>query len=83
MKLALRAEKTRISLNACLVDDGVTNAHKKDGSTTGTLRWDEAPKKLTASDGLAPCRISKVIRAGAAATSRLPWRHLAKRTGAL
>jgi hypothetical protein len=24
-----------------------------------------------------------VIRAGAAATSRLPWRHLAKRTGAL
>ena len=46
-------------------DDGVTNAYKKDGGKTATLRWDEASRKLTASGALptgqAPGPLVKVI----------------------
>jgi alpha-D-xyloside xylohydrolase len=46
-------------------DDGVTNAYKKDGGKTATLRWDEASRKLTASGALptaqAPAPLVKVI----------------------
>jgi alpha-D-xyloside xylohydrolase len=33
-------------------DDGVTNAYKKGGGKSATLRWDDAAKKLTASGAL-------------------------------
>jgi len=46
-------------------DDGVTNAYKKGGGKTATLRWDEASKKLTASGALptsqAPAPLVKVV----------------------
>jgi len=46
-------------------DDGVTNAYKKGGGKSATLRWDEASKKLTASGALptgqAPAPLVKVI----------------------
>jgi len=46
-------------------DDGVTNAYKKDGGKTATLRWDEATQKLTASGVLptaqTPASLVKVI----------------------
>ena len=46
-------------------DDGVTNAYKKDGAKTATLRWDEASRKLTASGALptgqTPAPLIKVI----------------------
>jgi len=46
-------------------DDGVTNAYKKGGGKSATLRWDEAAKKLTASGALptgqAPAPLVKVV----------------------
>ena len=46
-------------------DDGVTNAYKKGGGKSATLRWDEATHKLTASGPLptdqAPAPLVKVI----------------------
>ena len=46
-------------------DDGVTNAYKKGGGKSATLRWDEAAKKLTASAALptsqAPAPLVKVV----------------------
>jgi alpha-D-xyloside xylohydrolase len=48
-------------------DDGVSNAYKKDGGKTATLRWDEASWKLTASGALptgqAPAPLVKVVGA--------------------
>jgi len=48
-------------------DDGVTNAYKKDGGKSATLRWDEAGRKLTATGALptgqAPAALVKVISA--------------------
>jgi len=47
-------------------DDGVTNAYKKDGGKSATLRWDEATGKLSASGALptgqAPAPLVKVIK---------------------
>jgi len=46
-------------------DDGVSNAYKKDGGKSATLRWDEASRKLSASGALptgqAPAPLVKVI----------------------
>jgi alpha-D-xyloside xylohydrolase len=46
-------------------DDGVSNAYKKDGGRTATLRWDEASRKLSAGGplptGQAPAPLVKVI----------------------
>jgi len=46
-------------------DDGVTNAYKKGGGKSATLRWDEAAKKLTASAALptsqTPAPLVKVV----------------------
>jgi alpha-D-xyloside xylohydrolase len=48
-------------------DDGVTNAYRKGGGKSATLRWDDAAKKLTASGALptaqAPAPLVKVIAA--------------------
>jgi alpha-D-xyloside xylohydrolase len=46
-------------------DDGVTNAYRKGGGKSATLRWDEASRKLTAGSALptgqAPASLIKVI----------------------
>ncbi len=46
-------------------DDGVSNAYKKDGGRSATLRWDEASRKLSAGGALptgqAPAPLVKVI----------------------
>jgi len=48
-------------------DDGVTNAYKKDGGKSSTLRWDEGAKKLTAGGALptgqAVAPLTKVVGA--------------------
>jgi len=46
-------------------DDGVTNAYKKGGGKSATLRWDEASKKLSANSALptgqSPAPLVKII----------------------